>query len=150
MKGWLLDTNVIAELVSPRGDARVQAWAAAQDGQWLFISILTLAEYDKGIENLPQDDLRRTSFAALRDGIGTRLQGRILPVADTVARRWGSISGTVKRETGHPPSVVDTLPAATALENDLILATRNIGDVAFSGALVFNPRTVDPAKIPVG
>ena len=150
MKGWLLDTNVIAELVSPRGDAQVQAWAAAQDEQLLFISILTVAEYDKGIENLAQDDLRRVAFAALRDGIAERFRGHILAVSDPVVRRWGAISGRVKRETGHPPSVVDTLLAATALENDLVLATRNIKDVVFSGALVFNPWTVDPAKIRVG
>ena len=54
-------------------------------------------------------------------------------------RRWGVISGTVRRETGHPPPVIDTLLAATALEHDLYLVTRNVRDVGQSGAALFNP-----------
>jgi toxin FitB len=51
--GWLLDTNVTAEIISAGGSARVKAWAAGQDEATLHLSILTIAEYDKGIANLP-------------------------------------------------------------------------------------------------
>ena len=149
MKGWLVDTNVIAELASPKGDARVKDWAAAQEEATLFISVLALAEYDKGLENLDPGDTRRAPVAALRDGIAARFAGRILGIADSAARRWGCISGRVKRETGHAPSVIDTMLAATALEYGLYLATRNVKDVARSGAMAFNPWTDEASRFAV-
>jgi len=45
--GWLLDTNVIAALINPNGAPSVKRWAAGQDEDRFFISILTLGEYDK-------------------------------------------------------------------------------------------------------
>ena len=61
----------------------------------------------------------------------------------------GQISGTVRRQTGHPPPVIDTLMAATALEHDLYLVTRNVRDVRHSGAAVFNPWEDDPNSAPL-
>jgi len=59
-----------------------------------------------------------------RDGLAARFGARLLPpVSDAIVRRWGTISGTMRRDTGHPPPVIDTLLAATALDPDLYLAT---------------------------
>ncbi len=84
-----------------------------------------------------------------RDELLARFNGRILPVSDTVVRRWGVISGTTKRLTGHPPSVIDTMLAATAIEANLYLVTRNVKDVQHSGAMVFDPWNDDPSRFPV-
>jgi predicted nucleic acid-binding protein len=78
-----------------------------------------------------------------------RFSGRILPVSNPIVLRWGAISGEVKRLTGHSPSVVDTLLAATAIEHGLYLATRNVLHAANSGAAVFNPWKDDPAQFPL-
>lgn len=139
MIGWLLDTNVTAEIISAGGSARVKAWAAVQDEATLHLSILTIAEYDKGIANLPDGDPRRPVYMTTRDSLAARFAARLLPVSDAIVRRWGAISGTVRRDTGHPPPVIDTLLAATALDHDLYLVTRNVRDVRHSGAAVFNP-----------
>jgi toxin FitB len=48
-------------------------------------------------------------------------------------------AGAIHRNTGHPPPVIDTLLAATALENDLCLVTKNAKDVDATDAEVFNP-----------
>jgi hypothetical protein len=66
---------------------------------------------------------------------------------DAVVRRWGVISGTTKRLTGHLPPVIDTLFAATAPEHDLYLVTRNVGDVRESEAQIFDPRMDNPAQL---
>lgn len=145
MTGWLLDTNVVAELANPHGAARVHAWAAAQDERHLHISVLTLGEYDKGLHNLPGDSPVRPRVAAALVALEARFAGRLLPVSNAVVRRWGAVSGTVKRTTGQTPPVIDTLLAATALEYGLCLVTRNVRDVQHSGAAVFNPWTDDPA-----
>lgn len=149
MIGWLLDTNVTAEIIRPGGSAHVKAWAANQDEATFHLSILTIAEYDKGIANLTDGDPRRPIYMTTRDSLAARFAARLLPVSDAVVRRWGLISGTVRRDTGHPPPVIDTLLAATALEHDLYLATRNVRDVRHSGAAVFNPWDDDPSAFPV-
>ena len=145
MIGWLLDTNVVAELASPHGEARVQAWAASQDEGRLYLSILTLGEYEKGLHNLPVASTARPRIEAALDALEARFAGRLLSVSDVVVRRWGAISGAVKRATGHSPPVIDTMLAASALEHDLYLVTRNVRDVQHSGAAVFNPWTDDSA-----
>ena len=149
MRGFLLDTNVIASLSAAGGAPTVKAWGAAQDEARLYLSVITLAEYDKGIAALADHDPDRTRFAAHRDALARRFSGRLLSVGDAVVRRWGEISGRVKRDTGHPPSVIDTLLAATAIEAQLYLATRNVNDVAHSGAVVFNPWDDDPSAFPL-
>jgi len=144
--GWLLDTNVIAALINPNGAPSVKSWAATQPEDVLFMSILTLGEYDKGIHNLAVEHAERSRYIAARDALEARFQGRILSVDDNIVRQWGKISGSVKRRTGHSPSVIDTLLAATAIENELFLVTRNTKDVRHSGAAIFNPWDDDPSE----
>lgn len=146
MIGWLLDTNVIAALINPNGAPSVKSWAATQPEDVLFMSILTLGEYDKGIHNLAVEHAERSRYIAARDALEARFQGRILSVDDNIVRQWGKISGSVKRRTGHSPSVIDTLLAATAIENELFLVTRNTKDVRHSGAAIFNPWDDDPSE----
>lgn len=149
MIGFLLDTNVVAALINPNGAQSVKRWAANQSEDAFFLSVLTLAEYDKGIENLPPDDQNRYRYIAARDALEERFASRILSVSDTIVRQWGAISGRVKLTTGHSPEVIDTLLAASAIEHDLYLVTRNIKDVCHSGAAVFNPWQDDPKRFPL-
>ena len=139
MRGWLLDTNVLAELARPKGDDRVIAWADAQPEQILFISVLNLAEYDQGIANLPDDAPNRSRLEAAVTALELRFRGRILSLSDAIVRRWGHLSGRAKRRTGQSPPVIDTLLAATAIQNDLHFVTRNVKDVSDTGASVFDP-----------
>lgn len=145
----MLDTNVVAALINPQGARSVKAWAASQDEDTFHLSVLTLAEYDKGIYNLPDDHPDRPRYIASRDALADRFGERVLSLHDEAVRRWGRISGEVKKDTGHPPPVIDTLLAATAIEHDLYLATRNVKDTRQSGATVFDPWSDDPARFPL-
>jgi predicted nucleic acid-binding protein len=147
--GWLLDTHVLSALVTPNGARSVKTWATDQDENRMFISILSLGEFDKGIYNLDPGLPDRTRYAAARDALEGRFAGRILSLDDAIVRRWGQISGTVKRETKQTPPVIDTFLAATALEHELFLVTRNTKDVRQSGAAIFNPWEDDPADFPL-
>jgi toxin FitB len=139
VNGWLLDTNLVAELARPHPTTRVQAWAEAQDEESLFLSILTLGEYDKGLHNTPSGSQLRLHIAAGIAALEARFADRVLPLTGAIVRRWGAISGTVKRQTGHAPPVIDTMLAATAIEHDLCLVTRNVRDVQHSGVAWLNP-----------
>jgi toxin FitB len=147
--GWLLDTNVVSALSGARPEPRVAKWIAGQPEHSLFLSVLTLAEYRKGIANLNPGSKLRPRLLQSVAALEARFYGRILSVSDPIVLRWGSISGDVKRLTGHSPSVIDTMLAATALEHSLYLATRNVTHVALSGAAVFNPWKDDPARFPL-
>ena len=149
MRGWLLDTNVIAALSAPNGAASVKAWASVQEEARLYLSVLTLAEYDKGIHQLTDDDPQRIRYAALRDAIASRFADRVIPVINAIMRRWGALAGRIKRDLGHPPAVIDTLLAATAIEAQLYLVTRNTKDFQHTGAAVFNPWEEDPVNFAV-
>jgi toxin FitB len=139
MTGWLLDTNVVASLIAINGAPSVKAWANSQAEDRMWLSVLTLAEYDKGIAKLPVDNPDKARFADTRDELEERFTLRILTVSDSIVRRWGTLAGRIQRETGHPPPVIDTMFAATAIEHGLCLVTRNVKDVVATGADIFNP-----------
>lgn len=149
MIGWLLDTNVIAALINPNGAPSVKHWAAMQAEETFFLSVLTLAEYDKGIANLPEDHPERRRYVAARDALEARFSGRILSLDDRCVRLWGRVSGEARRRSGLAPPVIDTLLAATAIVHDLYLVTRNGRDMRDSGAVVFNPWEDDAADFPL-
>ena len=149
MNGWLLDTNVVSEAARAKPDRRVEKWIGSQPEHTLFLSILTIAEYRKGIQHLSPGDRQRPRLQQAVIALEARFSGRILPVSDQIVLRWGSISGEVKRLTAHPPPVIDTLLASTAIEHNLYLATRNVADVARSGAAVFNPWKDDSPRFPL-
>lgn len=139
MRGFLLDTNVIASLIAANGAPSVKAWAGAQDEHRLFLCVLTLGEYDKGIGKLAVDHPDRARFSAARDALEARFDGRILSLTDRVVRRWGELAGKIHRDAGRAPPVIDTLFAAAAIEGDLCFVTRNVKDIAGTGVKVFNP-----------
>jgi toxin FitB len=149
VKGWLLDTNVITALINPNGAPSVRKWAGDQNEERFFLSVLTLGEYDKGIHNLDTAHADRQRYLAARDALEERFKGRVISVSDRIVRRWGEISGRVKRETGQAPQVIDTLLAATAIELELYLVTRNIKDTRNSNAILFDPWNDDPARFPL-
>jgi len=64
--------------------------------------------------------------------------GRVLPVDEVIAERWGTLDGE-RQLQGAPLNTADGLIAATALEQGLTLVTRNVKDFAGLGVDVFNP-----------
>ncbi len=142
--GWLFDTNVVSAVSAADTAPHVRDWIAGLAPERCFISVLTLGEYDKGIANLPEDHAERPRLHGLREDVATRFAGRILPVDVAVARRWGSISGSILGSTGTAPPPIDTLIAATAIEHNLYLVSRDVHDLRPSGAAIFNPWTDKP------
>ncbi|OLP54548.1 plasmid stabilization protein [Rhizobium rhizosphaerae] len=149
MKGWLLDTNVLSALIAVRGAPSVKSWAASQPEESLYLSVLSLAEFDKGIAHLDPHDPARHRYIAARDALEARFGNRVLSVDDDIVRLWGTISGEIKRTTRQAPPVIDCLLAATAIRYRLYLVTRNVRDVKLCGAAVFDPWNDDAAAFPI-
>jgi predicted nucleic acid-binding protein len=135
---FLLDTNVISEWVKQRPDPGVIAWLADVDEDRVFLSVVTLAELRHGIERLADGSRRRRLDAWLRDELPLRFEGRLLPVDEAIADRWGEV--VARRETaGRPIGVMDAFIAATANVHALTLVTRNESDFESAVSEIVNP-----------
>ncbi|HXY23656.1 MAG TPA: type II toxin-antitoxin system VapC family toxin [Candidatus Acidoferrum sp.] len=138
MSGYLLDTNCISELVRVRPDPGVIAWMDAAEEELLYLSVLTFGEIRKGLAELPQSKRRTHLEMWMELELRARFAGRILPIDFPVADRWGVLAATVKKE-GKALSTIDGLLAATALEHNLTVVSRNDGDFAPTQVRVLNP-----------
>jgi toxin FitB len=135
---FLLDTCVISELVKRKPDLNVLAWVDGFPEEMLFLSVLTVGEIQKGISRLPSGKRRNELQAWLDVQLRERFSGRILPVSEEVALTWGIIQGEAEGKGSSIPTI-DGLLGATALCNNLTVATRNEKDILITGARVLNP-----------
>ena len=136
MSGFLLDTNIISELVRPRPEPKVKAWIAATNEELFYLSVLTFGEIRKGIALL-KDASRRVALESwLNSDLLLRFAGRILPIDQAVADRWGRLAA---QAAPRLLPVIDGLLAATALHHNLTFVTRNTKDVAATGVPLFDP-----------
>ncbi len=140
----LLDTNVLSEVRRPAPDPKVLGWLDAIDEDRAFISVASIAELRRGIA-LMDDGRRREALSAwLAEDLLARFAGRILPIDPAIAARWGDLMAQA-RQSGFALSVMDGFFAATALDRELVLATRNTKDFAPLGVPLLNPWTDDGA-----
>ena len=140
MSGFLLDTNVVSELIKPKPEPKLTAWIEAAEEDLFRLSVLTLGEIRKGINSLP-DSTRRTALESwLNHDLLIRFAHRILDVDQAVADRWGRLAANALAAKQLLP-VVDGLLAATAIHHNLTLVTRNAKDVSLTGVPVINPWT---------
>lgn len=140
----LLDTNVLSEVRRSAPDPKVLAWLDAVDEDRTFISVASIAELKRGIA-LMDDGRRRDALAAwLAEDLPARFAGRIVPIDPAIAERWGDLMAEARR-SGFALSVMDGFFAATAIDRELVLATRNTKDFAPLGVPLFNPWTDEGA-----
>jgi predicted nucleic acid-binding protein len=135
---FLLDTNVLSELNKKLPEPKVAAWFQSQAISDCYLSLITIGEIEQGIAAL-RDEARAASLEKwLETTVKPRFAGRILPIDEGVIQRWGKLMGNAQKQ-GQPLSAIDTMIAATALEHDLTLVTRNITDVNRVSVKLFNP-----------
>jgi predicted nucleic acid-binding protein len=132
---YLIDTNVLSELRKGRRcHAGVAAWFAAVDDDELFLSVLVIGEMQRGADRVRRRDPKgAVALDRWLGNITATYADRILPVTLPIARLWGSFG------VPDPIPTVDGLLAATAAHHELVLATRNIKDVAGTGVQLVNP-----------
>lgn len=110
---------------------------AAADESTLYLSVLTMGEIRKGIEKVA-DATRRAVLEAFFQQLAQRFAGRILACDEAVAERWGRLTGQSEARNIRLPAI-DSLLAATALEHDLTLVTRNVRDFRNMPIAVLDP-----------
>lgn len=135
---YLLDTNVIAELVAKRPYQPVLDWLDAQDPNSIYLSVITIGEIQKGIEQLPASPRKTTLQMWLTDDLLARFHGHILQLDINVLLLWGQFTGRLAT-SGRPLAALDSLIAALALYHRCTLVTRNEADFLDTGVTLYNP-----------
>ncbi len=132
---YLVDTNVLFELRRKEPNPRVVAWFEERPATTLYISVLTLGEIQKGIEALRKSKRKLKLLDWLDTELPAFFTGRILPIDEEVADRWGRLLAAA----GRPLPAIDSLLAATALTHGLALVTRNVDDFPHPDLEIVNP-----------
>lgn len=131
----LVDTNVLSEIrKGPRMNAGVAAWFASVPEGSIYLSVLAIGEIRRGIQTLRGRDPRQA--AVLDRWVSSLVRqhaDRILPIDLQIAEEWGAL---ISIRTASP---IDAMMAATARVNNLILVTRNVRHVSWTGVEVLNP-----------
>lgn len=135
---YLLDTVVLSELRKRDHHPGVVRWLRGKPADAIFLSAVTIGEIERGIIRQRAKD---PAFAEALESWLTRTiliyRDRILPVDTNVARRWGQLSARIGNDGA------DLLIAATALEHDLTVVTRNARHFEPTGVGVVDPFTAD-------
>ena len=135
---YILDTNVVSELVAREADQKVIDWIDSIDSESVFLSVITIGEIKKGIEKLPDSKRMKILESWLEEDLLVRFRGRILPLGIPVMLMWGRLVARLERE-GKPIPAIDSLLAATAAQTGFTLVTRNTAHFEPAGISVLDP-----------
>jgi toxin FitB len=89
MSGFLLDTNIPSESWRQQPEPSVAAWLKTQVKDAQFLSVVTVGELRKGAALLPPGAKRTQIEQSIEVLIPSWFGGRILPVTQAIAERWG-------------------------------------------------------------
>lgn len=133
----LLDTCVLSELIKLNPDAKVIAFFEALNDSKVFISSITLAELHRGIARL-SDSKRKKELAQWLQNIEQQYANHILDFDRITAKIWGELTA-IAQAHGKPMSFMDSMIAATAMQHQLSIVTRNISDFEHCHVRLVNP-----------
>lgn len=130
---YLLDTNIVSELRKPKPHGGAVAWISAQDASSLYLSAMTIAELQRGIEMTREQDVEKAAQieAWLEQLMFT---GQVLAMDAAVCRDWAKFM-----HRRSDTLVEDAFIAATASVHRLVVVTRNVRDFKMLGVNTLNP-----------
>lgn len=137
---FLLDTNVISELrKGDRADPNVASWFSGLADEEIFLSVLTIGEIRRGIENVRRRDPDSATALDRWLNLVSQAHGdRVVPLDRETTQEWGRMN------IPDPLPVVDGLLVATAVVLGLTLVTRNTADVKGTGVKLLDPFKARP------
>ena len=142
MTRYLLDTNIISNIVKPQPSDPLLAWMARRQDSDLFVASLTIAEIWRGVLEMPRGKRRDAleGWFLGPQGPQALFAGRILAFDDRAGLIWARLMAD-GRASGRPRSALDMIVAAVAAVHDCVVVTDNERD--FAGIRFLNPMRND-------
>jgi hypothetical protein len=130
---YLLDTNVVSELRKLKPHGAVVAWMSKVSDTSIALSAVTIGEIQAGIEISREQDKEKAK--QLENWLNqVESVYNVIPLNAQIFRRWGKI---MHRQSNT--ILEDGLIAATAIENNLTVVTRDEKDFKRLKVNVLNP-----------
>ncbi len=131
---YLFDTMVLSEMRKPSPNRNLAKWLTSIDPSDIRISVISIMEIGRGADRKrardPEFALRLDAWL---ESLVARFADSILPVTVDIARGWGRLEAQLQRQN------IDFAIAATALEHNLQIVTRNRRDFEQTGVVIINP-----------
>jgi predicted nucleic acid-binding protein len=142
---YLLDTNVVSELVAKHPNDNVLEWVRSLDEECLYLSVITIGEIKKGIEKMPVSPRKDKLNGWLVNDLLKRFEHRLVIIDVDVMLAWGELTARLERNRRMMPSM-DALIVALSLVGNLTLVTRNTDDFNGAGINLLNPWEQEPGR----
>lgn len=138
---YLLDTCIVADLISAAPNPRLVEWIDSQPEEMLYISVGTLAELKQVIESTPSSKERARMNNWLTNDLMVRFSGRISEITAEATLKWGEISARIHGQS-RTVNPLDSLTLALAIIYDHTLVTTNSSAFDGMGVRLLNPITI--------
>ncbi len=135
---FVLDTNIISELIRPEPNKNVLIWIDQQPINLLYTSAITKAELYYGVLIQPDGKRREQLSNAIDVILKSGFDGHILSF-DTISSEYFAEIATIRRSIGKPISHADAQIAAICRQQQMTLITRNTSDFSGCGIEIINP-----------
>ncbi len=135
---FVLDTNVVSEIMRPRPDAEVVRWLEATPRAALCLPSVIIAELFAGIEVLPAGRRRDGLHGFVSEFIATMPRENLLVFGIEEALHYAMIVA-LRRRRGREIKQLDAQIASIAAANRMPIATRNVRDFEHCGVEIVNP-----------
>ncbi len=137
---WLIDTNVVSEMMRPNPNPRVATFLDSIAGDGIGMASITVWEILDGIGRLTPGRRRNDLASRFRRLLDELFEDRIVDWSLADAQVCARIM-EVKRRRGEPldDHLPDALLAAAAACRGLAVVTRNVGEFRNTGVEVADP-----------
>ena len=105
---YLLDTNIISELISKQPNQLVIDFLSSINENDIYLSVITIGEIKSGIENVKSLDKKEKLTKWLDEELLKRFENRIINIDVNVMITWGKINQNLK-SIGKPLPIMDLL-----------------------------------------
>lgn len=131
---FLVDANVLSEVTRPEPQPAVVQWLRKYERD-IAVTPIVLGEIEYGIGLTTSTRKRKELERWFAEGM-KRL--RVIDLDADTASTWAALLVRLRKK-GKAMPVKNSLIAASALQHQLTIVTRNISDFQNAGVLLFNP-----------
>ena len=135
---YVLDTNVVSELMRERPDPTVLDRLTGLDDSAWYITTITEAELRHGVQLLPSGRKKARLATTLTALLSHDFAERIIAFDSAASAYYAEIM-VLRSKAGKPLQVQDAMIASCCLARVATLITRNTRDFEGLGLMIFNP-----------